>query len=94
MIQSYILKGKDDEYLLVVKTKDKKIIKKMIDELSNSKAVLIKDLANELEKSLDNDDNGRDPSEVRPKNKSKSTVSNESRRRKTKDPKHRSEPST
>jgi hypothetical protein len=93
MAQAYILKGTENEYLVVIKTKDEKIIRKMIDELSSSKAVLIKELATELEKSLNNDDNRRDTGKARSKNKGKSTVSDENRRRKTKDSKHRSEPS-
>ena len=92
MSQAYILKGTENEYLLVVKSEDQKLIYDIIDVLAASKKKDIKDLATELEKSLH--DSGRDTSETRSKNKSKSSVSNQNRRRKTKDPKHRIEPST
>jgi len=83
MAQSYILKGTENEYLLVIRAEDEKAIYNIIDLLVTSRNEQIKELAIELEKSLH--DNGRDSSKARPKNKSKGTVSNKSRSRKAKD---------
>jgi len=83
MAQSYILKGTENEYLLVIRAEDEKAIYSIIDLLETSRNEQIKELAIELEKSMH--DNGRDSGEARSKNKSKSTVSNNSKRRKTKD---------
>lgn len=83
MAESYILKGTENEYLLVIRAEDEKAIYLVIDALSASRNEQIKEVAIELEKSLY--DNGRDSSKARPKNKSKVTVSNNSKRRKTKD---------
>ena len=83
MAQSYILKGTENEYLLVIRAEDEKAIYNIIDLLVTSRNEQIKELAIELEKSLH--DNGRDSSKARPKNKSKTTTSNNSKRRKTKD---------
>lgn len=85
MSKSYILKGTENEYLLVIRAEDEKAIYKIIDYLSSSRIVEIKEVAAELEKSLNDDGNRRDSGKTRPKNKSKSTTSNNSRRRKTKD---------
>ena len=83
MAQSYILKGTENEFLLVIRAEDEKAIYNIIDLLVTSRNEQIKELAIELEKSLH--DNGRDYSKARPKNKSKTTTSNNSKRRKTKD---------
>jgi len=83
MAQSYILKGTENEFLLVIRAEDEKAIYNIIDLLVTSRNEQIKELAIELEKSLH--DNGRDSSKARPKNKSKTTTSNNSKRRKTKD---------
>ena len=83
MAQSYILKGTENEYLLVIRAEDEKAIYNIIDFLVTSRNEQIKELAIELEKSLH--DNGRDSSKAGSKNKSKSTTSNNSKRRKTKD---------
>ena len=83
MAQSYILKGTENEFLLVVRAGDEKAIYKIIDLLATSRNEDIKVVAAELEKSLH--DNGRDSSKARSKNKSKNTTSNNSKHRKTKD---------
>ena len=83
MAQSYILKGTENEFLLVIRAEDEKAIYNIIDLLVTSRNEQIKELAIELEKSLH--DIGRDSSKARPKNKSKTTTSNNSKRRKTKD---------
>lgn len=83
MAQSYILKGTENESLLVVRAEDEKTIYNIIDLLLTSRNEKIKELALELEKSLH--DNGRDSSKAGSKNKSKSTTSNNNKRRKTKD---------
>jgi hypothetical protein len=85
MCKAYVLQGTENEYLLVVKAKDEKEIRKVIDALTSSHVTSVKDLGDELEKSLNQDVDRRDPSEIRSKNKSKSSNSNNSRRRKTKD---------
>lgn len=85
MSQAYILAGTENEYLLVIRIEDKKSVYKIIDELSESKVLFIQELAIELEKSLHDDGNRRNSSEARPKNKSKAAISNNSKRRKTKD---------
>jgi hypothetical protein len=83
MENSYILKGTEDEYLLVIRLKEEKQVYKIIDHLYSSKIELIKEVAAQLEKSLH--DNGRDSSKARSKNTGKAAVSNNSKRRKTKD---------
>ena len=83
MSQAYILAGTENEYLLVIRAEDEKAIYSIIDFLSTSRNEQIKQVAIELEKSMN--DNGRDSSKTRPKNKGKSTISNKSRSRKTKD---------
>ena len=83
MSQAYILKGTQEEYLLVIRTEDEKAVYKIIDFLATSKNEQVRQLAIELEKSMN--DNGRDSSKAGPKDKSKSTVSNKNQRRKTKD---------
>jgi hypothetical protein len=82
---SYVLKGTENEYLLVIKAEDEKAIQKIIDHLYSSRNAEIKEVATELEKSLNEDVNRRDISKVRSKNKSKSSNSNNSGRRKAKD---------
>lgn len=83
MAQSYILKGTENEFLLVIRADDEKAVYNIIDLLVTSRNEQIKLLALELEKSLH--DNGRDSSKTRSKNKSKSAISNNDKRRKTKD---------
>jgi hypothetical protein len=83
MAQSYILKGTENEYLLVIRAEDEKAIYNIIDFLVTSRNEQIKELAIELEKSLH--DNGRDSSKTRSQNKVKSTTSNNNKRRKTED---------
>jgi hypothetical protein len=83
MAHSYVLKGTENEYLLVIRAEDEKAIYSIIDLLITSRNEQIKDLAVELEKSLH--DNGRDSSKTRTKNKSKVTTSNNSKRGKAKD---------
>jgi hypothetical protein len=84
MAQSYILKGTENEYLLVIRAEDEKAIYNIIDFLATSRNEQIKELAIELEKSMN--DNGRNSSKAGPKNKSKSSTSNKSRSRKAKNP--------
>ena len=83
MAQSYILKGTENEFLLVVRADDEKAIYNIIDLLATSRNEDIKEVAAELEKSLH--DNGRDSGKTRSKNKIKNTTSNNSKHRKTKD---------
>jgi hypothetical protein len=85
LAKSYILKGTENEYLLVIRAEDEKAIHKIIDHLYSSRSVEIKEVATELEKSLNEDVDRGDTSKARSKNKSKSTNSNNSGRRKTKD---------
>jgi hypothetical protein len=82
MAQSYILKGTENEFLLVIRAEDEKTVYSIIDLLSTSRNKQIKNLSIELEKSLH--DNGRNPSKAGSQNKSKSANSNNNRRRKTK----------
>jgi len=82
MAQSYILKGTENEYLLVIRAEDEKAIYNIIDFLATSRNEQVKELAIELEKSMH--DNGRDSSKAGSKNKVKAPVSNNSKRRKTK----------
>ena len=82
MAKSYILKGTEGEYLLVIRAEDEKAIYNIIDFLSTSKSKQVKDLAIELEKSMN--DNGRDSSKARPEDTGKSPTSNNNKRRKTK----------
>jgi hypothetical protein len=83
MAQSYVLKGTENEYLLVIRAEDAKAIYNIIDFLATSRNEQIKELAIDLEKSMN--DSGRDSSKAGSKNKSKSAISNKDRRRKTKD---------
>jgi hypothetical protein len=85
MSKAYILEGTENEYLLVVKTEDEKVIRSIIAALEANKSAVLKDLAYELEKSLHDDVSRRNSGKTRPKDKSKSTVSDKSRSRKTKD---------
>jgi hypothetical protein len=82
MVQSYVLKGTENEYLAVLKMQDEKLIYAIIDLLSTSRNEQIKEISIELEKSLN--DNRGDPSKAGSKNKVKSTTSNNNKRRKTK----------
>ena len=83
MGNSYILKGTENEYLLVIRAEDEKAVYNIVDFLATSRNDNIKNVAIELEKSMH--DNGRDSSKTRSKNKGKSTASDNGRRRKTKD---------
>ena len=83
MGHSYVLKGTENEYLLVIRAEDEKSIYAVIDTLASSRKEEIQKLAEELEKSLN--DSGRDSSKAGSKNKSKSANSNKGRSRKTKD---------
>jgi hypothetical protein len=83
MADSYVLKGTENEYLLVIRAEDQKAVFNIIDVLLTSRNEEIKEVAIELEKSVN--DNGRSPSKARSKNKGKSTISNNNKRRKTKD---------
>ena len=83
MAQSYILKGTENEYLLVVRAEDEKAIYNIIDLLATSRNEDIKEVAIELEKSMH--DNGRDSGKAGSKNKGKTATSNNGKRRKTKD---------
>ena len=56
MAQSYILKGTENEYLLVIRAEDEKAIYNIIDLLATSRNEDIKKVAIELEKSMH--DNG------------------------------------
>jgi hypothetical protein len=82
MAQSYILKGTENEYLLVIRAEDEKAIYSIIDFLATNRNEQIKELAIELEKSMN--DNRRSSSKARSKNKSKNTTGNNSKHRKTK----------
>ena len=82
MADSYVLKGTENEYLLVIKAEDEKAIYNIIDFLATSRNDQLKELAIKLEKSIN--DNGRDSSKTRSKNKIKTPISNNSKRRKTK----------
>ena len=83
MANSYVLKGTENEYLLVIRAEDQKAVFNIIDILLTSRNEEIKEVAIELEKSVN--DNGRNSSEAGSKNKGKSTISNNNKRRKTKD---------
>lgn len=83
MSKAYILKSTENEHLLVIRTEDEKVVYKIIDFLATSRSEQVRQLAIELEKSMN--DNGRNSSKARPEDKSKSTTSNKDKRRKTKD---------
>jgi len=83
MAESYILKGTENEYLLVIRAEDVKAVCSIIDVLLTSRNEEIKEVAIELEKSLY--DNGRDSGKAGSKNKVKTSTSNNSKHRKTKD---------
>ena len=85
MSKAYVLRGTENEYLLVVKLEDEKSVLKIIEFLSSSRTEFIKELASELGKSLNDNDSGRDTSKTRSKNKSKSPTGNNRGRRKAKD---------
>lgn len=83
MAHSYVLKGTENEYLLVIRAEDEKTVYKIIDFLATNRNDQVKELAIELEKSMN--DNGRNSSKAGPQNKSKGATSNKGRSRKTKD---------
>ena len=73
-MNSYILKGTENEYLLVIRTDDESLVHKVVDELAASKNDQIQLLAADLGKSLYVD--GRSISKVNPKGQSKVAKSN------------------
>ena len=93
-MDGYILKGVNDEYLLVIKSDNIETILHLIDKISTSTKDEIKDLASKLEKSLYDDGSRRNSGKAGPKNKTKSANSGSSRRTKATDTKHRTKPST
>jgi hypothetical protein len=92
-MEGYVLTGIEDEYLLVIKSKDYELILQIIDRIAASRRKDFKEFALELEKSLNDDGRRRNSSETRSKNKTKNSTSNRSRCSKTANPKHRSKPS-
>lgn len=93
MSDGYILHGVDGNILLVVKGNDEEEILHIIGRLRASRRKEIKELADELEKSLYDNGSDRNPSKTGPKNKSKSATGARSGRTKATDPKHRTKPS-
>jgi hypothetical protein len=92
-MESYILEGTDEEYLIVIKSFDIKVITEIIDRLASSRKEDLKQLAWELEKSLHDDGSRRNSSKARSKDKAKSPDSARGGRKKTANPQHRSKPS-
>ena len=92
MSNCYILNGIESETLLVIRAKDKKIMLSLIDYLASSRKEEIKELAYQLEKSLNDNTSRRNTVQARPKNKAKSPASNRSGRKKTTNPKRRAQP--
>jgi hypothetical protein len=68
MLDSYVLKGVLDEYLLVIKTEDVKEILAIIDRMNTGRSKWLKDLALSLEQSLY--DEGSSVSKPKPKKNS------------------------
>jgi hypothetical protein len=93
MSNFYILEGIEHEYLLVIKAKNKDLALSIIDQLAASRKEILKELAHELEKSLNDSSSRRNPLKVRPKNKSKGSNGNPSGNRKATNTKRRSKPS-
>jgi ribosome-binding ATPase YchF (GTP1/OBG family) len=91
-MNGYVLHGVDGEILLVMRGFDEEEILHIIGRIRASRRKDIKELAEELEKSLYDNGSRRDSSQVGPKNKSKGSNSTRSGRTKTADPKHRSKP--
>jgi hypothetical protein len=87
-MEGYVLKGIEDEYLLVIKSSEYEEILYLIDRIAASRLKRYKEFAIELEKSLNDDGRRRDSGKTRPKNTTKNTTSNRSRRKKTSNSKH------
>lgn len=92
-MDGYVLKGIDDEYLLVIKSHEYELILSIIDRISASRRKDFKQFAIELEKSLNDDGRRRNPGETRSKNKTKNTTGNRNRNKKTANPKPGTKPS-
>jgi len=92
MLDSYILEGIENEYLLVVKTEDMNTILALIDRLNSSRLKWMKDLAADLERSLYDTGSRRDSSKTRPKDKGKSSTGDRGRRTKAANTQHRPKP--
>lgn len=93
MAKGYVLHGIENEILLVVRGSDEEEILHLIGRLRASRRKDIKELADELEKSLYDNDSSRNSSKARPKNKTKGATGARSGRTKAADPKHRTKPS-
>lgn len=89
-MDGYILQGTDEEYLLVIRSYDIKLILDVIDRIAASRKSGLKELAWELEKSLHDDGSRRNSSKTRSKDKAKSSDSAGSGRKAAADSKHRS----
>jgi hypothetical protein len=94
MSNFYILEGIEQEILLVIKAKDKELALSIIDQLASSRKEVLKELAYELEKSLNDSSSRRDSVKTRSKNKSKSSNGNPSGNKKAANPKRRTKPRT
>jgi hypothetical protein len=93
-MDGYILQGTSGEYLLVIRSQEEADIIHIIDRVAASRKKSVKELAVELEKSLNDDGSRRDSSEARSKDKTKSSNSNRSGRKKAVNSKHRTKPSS
>ena len=72
-MDGYILQGTDEEYLLVIRSHDIKLILDVIDRIAASRKSGLKELAWELEKSLHDDGSRRNSGKAGFKNKTKSS---------------------
>jgi hypothetical protein len=88
-MNGYVLHGVDGEILLVMRGFDEEEILHIIGRIRASRRKDIKELADELEKSLYDNGSRGNPSQTRPKNKGKGTNSPRSGRSKAADTKHR-----
>ena len=82
MLDSYVLEGIEDEYLLVVKSKDISKILALIDRLNSSRLKWMKDLAAELERSLYDTGSRGNSSKTGPKDKTAGSTGNRGGRKK------------
>ena len=89
-MDGYILEGTDDEYLMVIRSHDVKLIIDVIERIAASRKSGLKELAWELEKSLYDDGHRRNSSKAGPKDKTKGSNGAGSGRKKAANPKHRS----
>ena len=89
-MDGYILQGTSGEYLLVVRSDEEQDIIHIIDRIAASRKKSVKELAVELEKSLQDDGSRRHSSEARSKDKVKSSNSNRGGRKKAVNSQHRS----